>query len=289
MRPIIVAVITACLLVVRADAQQPTGNAALRYWMGFALRQAPPADTATTDLVQRVADGSVPWDESRLGAILDANAGALEIMRRGSTLRSCDWGVEYDLGPGTPIAHLAKARVLGRLNVLSGMRLATHGQLAEAIDIWLAGVRFSQHLAQGGTLISLLSANSILTPNLNALAGAAARRPLDAERGKRIQAVVQALPETGFDWADAMRREGDTLAVGVRMNAVPNLGTQDLDGLRATVTRIADGLRLPPDRARTVLATVNMGSLPLPSPARINGVREGIRALRQKVLDSLSR
>src|SRR5436190_23745994 len=101
MRPIIVAVITACLLVVRADAQQPTGNAALRYWMAFALLQDPPADTATTDLVQRVADGSVPWDENRLGAILDANAGALEIMRRGSTRRSCDWGVEYDLGPGT--------------------------------------------------------------------------------------------------------------------------------------------------------------------------------------------
>src|SRR5436309_264936 len=175
MRPIIVAVITACLLVVRADAQQPTGNAALRYWMAFALLQDPPADTATTDLLQRVADASVPWDEGRLGAILDANAGALEIMRRGSTLRSCDWGVEYDLGPGTPIAHLAKARVLGRLNVLSGMRLATHSQLAEAIDIWLAGVRFSQHLAQGGTLISLLSANSILTPNLNALAANSAR------------------------------------------------------------------------------------------------------------------
>jgi len=137
--------------------------------------------------------------------------------------------------------------------------------------------------------ISLLSANSILIPNLDALADAAARRPLDAERGKRIQAVVQALPETGFDWADAMRREGDVLVVGVRMNAVPNLRTQDIDGLRASVTRISDALRLPPDRTRSALATMNVGSFPLPSPTRVNGAREDIRAARQKVLDALTR
>lgn len=289
MRPIIVALIAACLVGVRADAQQPTGNAALRYWMAFALLQDPAADAATTDLVQRVADGSAPWDESRLGAILDANAGALEIMRRGSTLRSCDWGVEYDLGPGAPIAHLAKGRVLGRLNVLAGTRLVARNQLSEAVEVWLAGVRFSQHLAQGGTLISLLSANSILIPNLNALAKAAPQQSLNSDQRKRIQTVVQALPETGFDWPDAMRREGEALVVGVRLNAVPNLRTQDLDGLRVTVTRIADGLRLPPDRARTVLATVNMGSFPLPSPTRVNGVREDVRAARQKVLDALPR
>ena len=64
------------------------------------------------------------------------------------------------------------------------------------------------------------------------------------------------------------------------------LTTKDLDALRATVTRIAEVLRLPPDRARTALATVKLGSYPLPSPTRINGVREDIRAARQKVLDA---
>jgi hypothetical protein len=247
--------------------------------MAFALLQDPPADAATTDLVQRVADGKVPWDEGRLGAILDANADALEIMRRGSTLRSCDWGIEYDLGPNAPIAHLAKGRVLGRLNVLSGMRRAALGQRAEAVESWLTSVRFSQHLAQGGTLISLLSANAILMPTLNAVADAASRGALDAGQKKRMLTVAQALPETGFDWADAMMREGDVL--------VPI--TKDVAGLRATVTRIADALRLPPDRARTALAIVNLGAYPLPSPTRINGVREDIRAARQKVLDGLTR
>ena len=277
MRAVIVAAVGACLLVLPAGAQPPTGNAALRYWMAFALLQDPPADAATTDLVQRVADGKAPWDENRLGPILDANGDALAIMRRGSTVRSCDWGIEYDLGTNAPIAHLAKARVLGRLNVLWGTRLAARGQRAEAVDGWLAGVRFSQHVAEGGTLISLLSANSILIPTLNSLADAASRGELDAAQKKRMQTVVQALPETGFDWADAMRREGDVLA----------LTTKDVDALRATVTRIADALRLPPDRARTALATVNLGSIPLPSPTKINGVREDIRAARQRVLDAL--
>jgi hypothetical protein len=284
MRPIVVAIIAACVVSVQADAQQPTANAALRYWMAFALLQDPPADTATTDLIQRVADGTAPWDEGRLGAILDANAGSLEIMRRASTLRSCDWGIEYELGPNAPIGHLAKGRVLGRLNTLSGMRLAARGQLVEAIDVWLAGVRFAQHLAQGGTLVSLLSANSILIPNLNALSNAASRQSLNSDQRNRIQTVVRALPETGFDWADAMRRDGDVLVAGVRANTIPNLTTKDVDGLRATVTRIADALHLPPDRSRSALASVNLGSFPLPSPTRINDVRENTRAARQKAL-----
>ena len=101
-RVVIVAAVAACLLVLPAGAQPPTGNAALRYWMAFALLQDPPADAATTDLVQRVADGKAPWDESRLGPILDANGDALEIMRRGSTVRACDWGIEYRPGHERP-------------------------------------------------------------------------------------------------------------------------------------------------------------------------------------------
>jgi hypothetical protein len=289
MRSVIVAIAAACLFTTVLAAQQPSENAVLRYWMAFAVLQDSPADAATGDLLQRVADGSVPWDESRLGPILDANADALEIMRRGSTLRSSDWGIEYDLGPHAPIAHLARARVLGRLNVLAGVRLAARGQISEAVDRWLAGVRFSQHVARGGTLISLLTANAVLMPTLNGLADAASRRPQNPEVRKRIDDGVRALPETGFDWADAMRREEAALVAGVRLNTVPNLSNQDLGALRTTVSRIADALSLPPERARTALAGVNVGSFPLPSPSRINDQREAIRAARQKVLDALAR
>ena len=99
----------------------------------------------------------------------------------------------------------------------------------------------------------------MLTADLNALAGAASQRSLDAAQRKQIETVVRALPETGFDWAEAMQREEAALVVGVRMNTVPTLKTQDLGALHATVVRITDALRLPPDRTRTLLTAVDVG------------------------------
>jgi len=100
---------------------------------------------------------------------------------------------------------------------------------------------------------------------------------------------VRMLPETAFDWPDAMRREESVLAVGVRMKMVPNMTAQDLGTLRTAVSQIADALQLPPDRARTALAIVKLGSLPFPSPLKVNEQREVIRAARQRVLDALAR
>jgi hypothetical protein len=287
MRAFIAAVVAAYTLTVAVNAQQTTGNAALRYWMAFAVLQDPPGDPATTDLLLRVTDGNASWDEGRLGPILDANSAALDIMERASRLRSCDWGVEYELGPNAPIPHLAKARVLGRLGVLSGFRLAARGETPQAVERWLATVRFSQHVAQGGTLISLLSASSFLVPSLHSLANQVSR--LNPDSRARIEIGLRALPATGFEWSAAIREEGNALAAGVRLNAVPNLRTEDLGALRTTVSQIADALSLPPDRARTALANVNLGSFPLPSPARVNDQRETIRAARQRVVDALAR
>jgi hypothetical protein len=193
--------------VSRADAQAPTTNAALRYWMAFAVMHDPPADQATAQLLDRVAAGSAPWDEAKFGRLLDDNREALEMMQRASKLPSCDWGLEFELGSNTPIAHLAKARALGRLNGIAGTRLASRGQWAQAVDLWLAGVRFSQHVAHDGTLIALLSARLSLSPSLKSLAGAASRPSVDAALRRRIADAVRAIPEAGFDWADAMRRE----------------------------------------------------------------------------------
>jgi hypothetical protein len=200
-----------CVLAAAPHAQQQqTLNAAVRYWTAFALLQDSPANESATTLLLRVAEGSAPWNETQLGPIIDANSQAIAIMERASTLRSCDWGIEYELGPNAPIPHLARARVLGRLSVVSGMRLAARGQTSEAVDRWLAAIRFSQHLAQGGTLISLFSAQSILVPTLRALASETSR--LSADSRAKVAAVVGMLPETAFNWADAMRREESALA-----------------------------------------------------------------------------
>lgn len=217
-------VIGLSLLVVRADAQSASVNAALRYWMAFALMRDPPDGKAgvSNELIDRVASGAAPWDDSKFGSIVDQNREALSIMRRATSLPSCDWALEYDLGPNTPIAHLAKARVLGRLNALDAARLAARGQLGQAVDAWLAGVRFSQHVAHDGTLISLLSARLSLSPALTSLSRASAQPSLDATHRQQILATVRAIPEAGFDWADAMRREAEVLAIAKRRDPTLN-------------------------------------------------------------------
>jgi hypothetical protein len=239
-------------LVAHGDAQAPASstNAALRYWMAFAVLRDPPADQATAELLDRVAAGTTPWDETKLGKILDDNGQALAIMFRATQLPSCDWGLEYELGPNTPIAHLPKARVLGRLNAVAGARLASRGQWPQAVDLWLAGVRFSQHVAHDGTLISLLSARLSLSPSLKSLARAAAQPAVDAARRRQIADVVRAIPDAGFEWTAAMRREADLLVVAKRLNPKVNAV--------------------------------------MPSQTRVNSTADEIRAERKAVLDAVS-
>jgi hypothetical protein len=96
------------------------------------------------------------------------------------------------------------------------------------------------------------------------------------------------LPETAFDWPDAMRLEESVLATGVRLKLVPNVTTQDLGALRTAMPQISDAMQMSPDRARTPLAGINLGSLPYPSPIKVNEQRAVIRAARQRVLDAVT-
>ena len=121
----------------------------------------------------------------------------------------------------------------------------------EAADVWLAGVRFSQHVAHDGTLISVLSARLALSPSLKSLARAASQPSLDAAHRQQIAAVVRAIPDAGFDWADAMRREADALAIARRRN--PNLKAG------------------------------------MPSQTRVNSTADEVRAERKAVLDTVTK
>src|SRR5882762_7646221 len=160
-----------CLPLAAAETKRSieTRNAALRYWMAFAEMQDPPADKATQDLLEKTAAGEAAWDEKTLGPILDANGAAIRMMQRGTKLPECDWGLEYDRGPRASIAYAARARVLARLNTLEGLRETATGNPQAGVDTWLAGIRFSEHLAKGGTLIFALIAKSALLPNLRAI------------------------------------------------------------------------------------------------------------------------
>jgi hypothetical protein len=186
---------------------QPNPNAALRYWMAFALMQDPPADVATRNLLEAVAEGQAPWDEAGLGSLLDANSEALRTMQRATILPDCDWGLEFDLGPETPIAHLARARVLARLNVLAGMRAMARGNAGEATDIWVAGMRFAQHVPRGGSLLATLTGRVMLGSTMAAITQAVEAGQLDAAQRQQLREGLRMIPETGFDWGAAYEME----------------------------------------------------------------------------------
>jgi hypothetical protein len=195
------------LAAMPAAAQAPTRNAALRYWNAFALMQDSAVTPETSALLGNVVDGRAEWDEARLGPIVDANAEALETMRRATTLADCDWGYDYELGPRAPIGHVARARALARLNTLAGMRLAQQGKTSEAVEVWLAGIRFSRHLAAGGPLVATLVAATTFGTAADALTRAIRSGKVDAAGRRTIAAAINGFPRNVFDWAVPIRIE----------------------------------------------------------------------------------
>ena len=201
---VVVSVVTGSL----ALAAEPAPNAALRYWMAFAQMENPPASGELAKRLESVADGKEPWAES-LAPILDRNHEALATLQRGSRLPSCDWGYEHELMAEAPIANVARARALARLNVLHGLRLWQQGRRTDAVEAWLAGVRFSRHIAADGPWLSVLVASGSLRAHLGALTRAAGEKKLEPAIAARIEQEIAALPEAGFDWSVAARIESE--------------------------------------------------------------------------------
>ncbi len=301
-----------------AQAKRPaeTRNAALRYWMAFAELQDPPTDKATAELLEKTAAGEAPWDEAKLGPILDKNEDAILAMQRATKLPECDWGLEYERGPRASIAYAPRARVLGRLNTLDGIRLSANGKTQEAIDTWLAGVRFSQHLARGGGLIFSLIAKMTMLSNFHALTQSAQARGWSNLQRKQVEDVIHALPETGFDWAEALGYEQAVLEQSAAQMAQANDPTvyyQEMMGQAAPagfeVPRPSDAaafqklmaaaqaaLRLPPQQAQDRLKALQDSVKTLqpfyqqttPSLTRINDSRAEVQATRETLLNTLS-
>ncbi len=267
-------------------------------------------------MLEKTAAGEAAWDKAKLGPILDKNETAIWRMQRATKLPDCDWGLEYDLGPRASIAYVPRARVLARLNTLDGMRLAAKGDTQKAVETWLAGIRFSQHLARGGSLILSLVAKMGLVSNFHALTQAAQSGMLSAEQKKQIETTIRALSETGFDWGEALRYEEDPLNVAVRQMAEatsPAAYYQEMMGGPAPenfvlptgpeitafhnlMASAEEALRLRPNAASERLKTIQESARALhpffrdamPSLTRVNDARLEVQAARQKLLQVLS-
>ena len=307
--------VTASLACSQAETPPETRNAALRYWMAFAEMQDPPSDKATQDLLEKTVAGEAPWNEARLGSILDANGEAIRIMQRAAKLPVCDWGLEYGEGPRASIAYAPRARALARLNTLEGMREMANGNSQGAVDTWLAGFRFSEHLANGGPLIFTLIAKSMLLPNLHAISVEAKQGHLSDFQKKQVSVVLKQMPEAGFNWGAAWGLEAGAEQFLKELGSAKDpattyaslMGEPMPSGAKAPTSAdvrnygeymkaVQNVLNLPPDTAKMRLSALESQrqALPeivrriIPSPQKTNEARTDVFAARKELLEALS-
>jgi hypothetical protein len=287
----------------------------LRYWLAFAELQDLPADKDTQALLGSVASGNAPWNQTRLGPLLDQNIAAIRMMQRATALPECDWGLEYERGWRASIAPVVKGRVLARLNVLHGMRQAASGDTEAAVETWIAGLRFAGHLSQGFSLVGVLIAKAALLADLNALQRAVENGLLDGTALDRVDAATRALPPDGVDWNAAVRLKAAATADGLRELAaspdpralyetafgelVPSTftvpSTAQIHQFQALMEKAADTLRLG-YAATPELETLGreIGALhPVierarPSLTRVQQARLETAAARQRLLDAIA-
>lgn len=191
--------------------QRPADNAALRYWMAFAQMNDSQISHADAMRMDAMINGGSLWDEKQFGSIVENNKAAIETMIRGSRLPYCEWGIESELGPETPIEYVPKARALARLNNMYAMSLASSGDYRGATRSTIAGIRFAQHLAENGSFLGALTAKSALIPALMQAGRLASSRGAHVEDLAVLRNTVKALPEGGLDWPSAARAEGKAL------------------------------------------------------------------------------
>lgn len=291
-----------------------TRNAALRYWIAFADLQDHPTDKQTQDLLEKTANGDAAWDETRLGPVLDANETAILEMQRATVLPECDWGLEYSLGPRASIAPVVKARVMARLNTLYGVRMAARGEMQQAMDAWLSGIRFSRHMASGGSLIFALIAKMSLVSNMKELQLVAQSGKLSPSQRAEAVAVLRDLPVAGLDWSNALSFEAASLAVALEeLKKEPSAYYEKLTGkpapqsftaptaaeikaYRAWMFAVQEALQKSPQQTERELGKLESEKAALhiffretsPSFRKLNDARKDVEFARQAALKALT-
>jgi hypothetical protein len=199
--------------VVAFSAEQKAGlseNAALRYWSAFAQMQDASVSDEQAKVLTAVLDGNAAYDDSKYKKLVERNQPALGTMIRGTALRDCDWGLDYQLGANTPVEYVRKALTLGRLNVLYAYHLVQVGEKDRAVPTLAAGLRFSRDTANGGTLFATLVAKTLLIQHLRAVEFVLRMPGLSSGLRAELRRTVVQLGD-GLDWQVAMKRELELL------------------------------------------------------------------------------
>jgi len=252
-------------LAVSAFAQKAKlgENAALRYWAAFAQMQDSAITAQQAKELNTILEGTAPYDDSKYRDLVERNRPALVTMALGTSLPDCDWGIDYMRGDDEPVDYVRKALALGRLNVLYAFHLQIAGDKDGSVRALTTGLRFSQDVANGGTLFATVVAKDLLVSHLRAIVFTAHAAGLSAAQRSQLQKAVARLGPSGLVWEAAMTREMQALNRPDWQVSVP-LGRVT----QAYVAALNDSSNLP--KLEQIMATV---PLPLrdviPNPSRV--------------------
>ena len=182
-------------------------NAALRYWAAFSEMQDSGITPEQVKELSLILKGTAPYHDLSYKKLVEANIPALTVMARGTTLRSCDWGLDYELGPETPVEYARKSLELGRLNVLYAFHLSQAGDKEGTLRTLVAGVHFSRDVAAGGSLFATLAAKNLLINHFRAIEDLLHLQALSNAQRPELQKAIAQLGPNGLDWGMAMKYE----------------------------------------------------------------------------------
>jgi hypothetical protein len=190
-------------------AQRPVGeeNAALRYWSAFSVMQDTAIATNQDEKLRAVLEGKASYDDSTFKDLVEKNSLPLEIMTRATSLPECDWGLDPSFGGNEPVEYVRDALALGRLNVLYAFHLLSVDDKDAGVRTLVAGLRFSQDVAKGGTLFAALAADDLISDHLRAIAFAERNSDLSATQRSLLRKAVVRLGPDGLDWQSAIHLE----------------------------------------------------------------------------------
>ena len=200
---------TAATVLAHAAANH-AGNAALRYWAAFSELRDSALTAQQAKEISAVLDGTAPYEQNKYEELIQKNHLALEVMSRGTLLKRCDWGLDYDLGADMPVEYAREALTLGRLNVLYTLQSMNGGNIEGGVQALVSGLRFSHDVGNGGSLFATVVAKSLLIDHLRLIVEVLRQRQLNLDQRLRLQPALAA-SSLELDWSSAAKRDMELL------------------------------------------------------------------------------
>jgi hypothetical protein len=223
---------TVASLGAREQKRSLSDNAALRYYAAFTVMQDAVISDAEARRLNRILEGSAPYDDSQYSALVEKNGDALRLLQLGASHPECDWGLDYQLGEQTPVEYARNALQLGRLNVLYAFHLSIRGDKDGAVKALSSGMRYSRQVANGGSLFATLVAKQLLLEHLRAIEGLNHLARLSEAEKSSLRKEITGINLHGLDWAAAIRREFEVISKPENQSEVAQISAKYLAALR---------------------------------------------------------